>query len=303
VSKLSACTLGYYDDTFLKFFVGKKTRRSPLINRGYYARVAAMDMVIDRFMEQAGEEAQIVALGAGSDTTYFRRKENGRGVAKLYVEVDLERVIRKKLCLIKQTPKVLEVLGVEANQVDETSSGLFTPKYVLSYCDLREVDSLNELLGRIPGFSFETPTLFISECVLCYVKPCDSNPLLRWMSYKFDSCAFVSYEQILPDDAFGRTMLGHFERRGCPLLSIRTYPDVESQQKRLEELGFDFVQVFDMNDIYYKCIDRADVARAEKLEIFDEFEEWHLMQAHYCIVLSVKRGANKKLENLKLLNA
>jgi hypothetical protein len=30
--------LGYFDDGFLKDMVGKQSRRSPLINRGYYIR-------------------------------------------------------------------------------------------------------------------------------------------------------------------------------------------------------------------------------------------------------------------------
>ena len=34
----------------------------------------------------------------------------------------------------------------------------------------------------------------------------------------------------------------------------------------------------------------ADVRRIERLEIFDELEEWHLIQAHYCIAWGVGPG-------------
>jgi tRNA wybutosine-synthesizing protein 4 len=31
--------------------------------------------------------------------------------------------------------------------------------------------------------------------------------------------------------------------------------------------------------------------RAERIEIFDEMEEWHLIQQHYCIALGIKDAA------------
>lgn len=34
-------------------------------------------------------------------------------------------------------------------------------------------------------------------------------------------------------------------------------------------------------------VQRSDVARIERLELFDETEEWHLMSAHYCIAIAV----------------
>ena len=37
--------------------------------------------------------------------------------------------------------------------------------------------------------------------------------------------------------------------------------------------------------MYKNCIDQKDRARIERLEIFDEFEEWNLMQTHYCIAI------------------
>jgi hypothetical protein len=40
-----------------------------------------------------------------------------------------------------------------------------------------------------------------------------------------------------------------------------------------------------MNGAYaaLAAADATDVRRVERLEIFDEMEEWHLIQAHYCI--------------------
>jgi O-methyltransferase involved in polyketide biosynthesis len=63
------------DDDCLCAFVRKPSRRSPLINRGYYARVAAVQTLVSQFLDHVkGNKAQIVSLGAGFDTTYFRMK-------------------------------------------------------------------------------------------------------------------------------------------------------------------------------------------------------------------------------------
>ncbi|GBG24562.1 Leucine carboxyl methyltransferase 1 [Hondaea fermentalgiana] len=306
VSKLSACLLGYYEDDFMRIFVGKETRRSPLINRGYFARVAAMDMIIERFMEAtASGQRQIVVLGAGSDTTYFRLRKRGF-LPDLYVEMDLEGVVAKKLDVIRHYEHVQEALGVTAGDVDAALASppsarlLRSKNYVLTCADVRQPELFETVLSSLEGFDFSAPTLFISECVLCYVEPRDSEQFLRWALGKFPHAAFTSYEQILPDDAFGRTMLGHFESRGCPLLAIKSFPDIQAQTRRFETMGWPQVEVFDMNDVYYKCIPRSQVRHAERIEIFDEFEEWHMMQAHYCVILT-SRSQDNRLEGLRLL--
>ena len=35
-----------------------------------------------------------------------------------------------------------------------------------------------------------------------------------------------------------------------------------------------------------------DKARVERLELFDEFEEWHMIQDHYCIVVAVNEESD-----------
>lgn len=41
-----------------------------------------------------------------------------------------------------------------------------------------------------------------------------------------------------------------------------------------------------MTTIYSNKLDAAERGRIERLEIFDEFEEWILLQNHYCICLA-----------------
>lgn len=263
-----------------------------------------MDTVIERFLKATDKKGQIVVLGAGSDTTFLRLKQAGNA-PHMFVEVDLPGVVSKKLTVIKSDENVCQLLGVTKEQVQQAQSSvgemLLGSEYALARVDLRNLDLLESVLDHLERFDFDRPTLFISECVLCYVAPSHSGKLLKWMTEKFKSVAFTAYEQILPHDAFGKTMLGHFRTRGCPLLSIDTFPDLDAQRKRFSDLGWSKCQVLDMNDVYYKCIDKGRLKEAEKLEIFDEFEEWHMMQGHYCVALAVNDKSNAKiLSDVKL---
>ena len=70
VSKASAVRPGYYVDPYVLEVVKKPVRRSPLINRGYFARVAAVDLILRRFTaltRRLGDaRCQVVSLGAGA---------------------------------------------------------------------------------------------------------------------------------------------------------------------------------------------------------------------------------------------
>jgi tRNA wybutosine-synthesizing protein 4 len=92
VSKRSAVAHDYVRDRFLRHFVKKPSRRSPLINRGYYLRMAVMTDLVTRLAQTAlaaPERAvtstsatspsgpavppvQVLSLGAGYDTLALR---------------------------------------------------------------------------------------------------------------------------------------------------------------------------------------------------------------------------------------
>ncbi len=42
-----------------------------------------------------------------------------------------------------------------------------------------------------------------------------------------------------------------------------------------------------MVQIYNTYLDKQEVQRVQKLEFLDEFEEWHLIQGHYFVLLAV----------------
>jgi len=169
------------------------------------------------------------------------------------------------------------------------------------------------------------PTLFVSECVLIYMEAQFSTRLVEWAGSRLEDASFVLYEQILPDDAFGRVMMANIKARGCDLLSIHDFPSVEAQMKRFTDHQFEMAQCWDMNDVYYKFLDPAErttcvsrslivctlvappsthslcrVSRRERLEIFDELEEFHMLQAHYCVVVASRRADSPAARALTL---
>lgn len=76
-ARLSAVSKGYLTDPFLTSFV-RRARfvppRPPLINIGTHVRSEAIDNLVKGWLEAGGTSTkkQIVSLGAGSDTRYWR---------------------------------------------------------------------------------------------------------------------------------------------------------------------------------------------------------------------------------------
>ncbi|GLD69912.1 tRNA wybutosine-synthesizing protein 4 isoform X2 [Lates japonicus] len=102
VSKVSAAAQGYFHDIFLQHFVCKVVRRAPLINRGYYVRWRAVDHCIRRFFQVTENcpKRQILSLGAGFDSLYFRLHADEALVRAVVFEVDFPDVARRKTALI-----------------------------------------------------------------------------------------------------------------------------------------------------------------------------------------------------------
>ena len=44
-------------------------------------------------------------------------------------------------------------------------------------------------------------------------------------------------------------------------------------------------ECYNMSQVYSVKLDATERSRIEKLEIFDEYEEWDLLQSHYCLAL------------------
>lgn len=304
VSKLSAVTSGYYEDPYLHYFVRHPCRRSPLINRGHFTRVAAVRKVISQFLTSIPADvpvAQIVNLGAGLDTLYFWITEFWTQPTVRVFECDFLEVIVKKISVLTRRQPLWDRLGVDSTRrsaedvVADLQRGSVGIKITdtLSFIpvDIRQFQVLDAML-KSSGFSPNYPTLFISECVLIYLQACQSDAIIEWASQAVQApSAFVLYEQIHPHDAFGRTMVRNLGLRGCPLLGIQKYPTLKDQKQRFLERGWSKVSAADMNQVYDEFLDKFELVRIQNLELFDEVEEWRLIQAHYFTLVAVRHGS------------
>ena len=157
----------------------------------------------------------------------------------------------------------------------------------MSICDLRDLAALNGVLNDI-GLDKSLPTLFLSECVMIYMAPEESARLIEWAQKDFAASYFALYEQVEPHDQFGQAMLANLKARGCPLLSILEYPTIELQEKRFLDLGWQYVQAWNMERIYNDVVtkNKEERSRVNGLEMMDELEEETLFHRHYCICIA-----------------
>lgn len=303
VSKRCAAQLGYIDDPFAEWFDRSRTRCAPIINRGTFVRVAAIDAVCDQFAPtetaDEGEVAgrQILSLGAGLDTRAWRIRRAGRRLAR-YIEVDFAGVCARKRHLVRShharssqaeggLPPLTEVAEV-APQGDAdaaSASELAAPADALVSADLSDLDSLRAALAEA-HFDPSLPTLVLIECVLVYMAPEAGSALLSFLAGYLADAACLAYEMIRPDDAFGRQMRSNLESRGLRIPGIDGCADTQAHEARFAACGWTGCQAVDMLHWYERVLPHGERQRVERLEWLDELEEWRLLLSHYCFVLA-----------------
>ncbi|EXJ80613.1 hypothetical protein A1O3_06897 [Capronia epimyces CBS 606.96] len=301
-SRLSAVEAGYLEDPFARLLSadedGPVARRLPLMNRGTYLRTASIDRIVDTFLSSTGHGCrQIISLGAGSDTRYFRLKHKRQNLAIVYHEVDFEANTRRKIGRLRSPPfadKAKTLAGVDMHASDvrlsEDGSTLRSSEYNIHPQDLRRLPRDN---ADLTGVDKDLPTLIISECCLVYLPPEDADAVLRYFSQLFPSTtplAIVVYEPIRPHDSFGRTMVRNLMSRGIQLQTLEKYAGLAEQQERLKTYGFrgddgtgSGAEAVDINFIWQRWTPPEEKERVDGLEWMDELEEFVLLAKHYCI--------------------
>eukprot|EP01064_Diplonema_japonicum_P033290 TRINITY_DN6519_c1_g1_i1.p1 TRINITY_DN6519_c1_g1~~TRINITY_DN6519_c1_g1_i1.p1 ORF type:complete len:321 (+),score=65.58 TRINITY_DN6519_c1_g1_i1:43-1005(+) len=274
-SKLRAVHLGYYADPYIgkvaKMVPTGIAAESPLVRRGYWARVRFVEKCIAAFACKH-KEFQVVSVGCGYDSSFFRLRKHYEGRLRRWADVDLPQVIAKKK------------KHVEEDQV--VASLLEDSIYQMLAFDLRD-PGLPDALFKNCLIDADIPTLCISECVLVYLRPEDGDVLLRSFASRLRTVSIVTYEQINPTTPFGQRMLTNLAARGCPLLSYSAYPTLEAQVDRYLSAGFTSCSAKDMNDVW-ASLSAADKLRVSKIELLDEIEEWVLIHSHYSFICASK---------------
>ena len=361
-AKKATVNTGYYDDPFLEVFatptsstttptsictsnpantrgIIRRPRSSqraahprqvqPIIKRGTHARVCVMDRAISTFLNNNSQEptCQIIVLGAGMDTSYFRyctnnimgQQESSTTEVNWY-EIDHSIVIEEKAGIIKHSSTILSSISSQSQrpQLEPTKFGyqLSSDKNNSSLSlvghDLRA--SPEDLFTtKLNNLDSSLPTLVLIECVFMYLPSKSTKILLKTISSRLKNAYVVAYEPILgvPNpmrNPFGKMMEQNLRKHGvitqgedgdddesnCCILSERTLND---QLYKFVEFGqYDIAVGCDMSLAYETILTKEQRTRANSSEFLDELEEWLLIMRHYCFVVA-KVGFNDDDDN------
>lgn len=304
-SKIACMDRGYFHDNFLSRMKHKylnlsltpkdPPRRPPIINRGTFARVLLKQTIVERFLSHYTTPVQIISLGAGFDTFSYNLIDRCTTFPSFsYVEIDLPDVVLQKQSLAEEFLSVehgpFKQCSKDGHLFQGIAKGCDQTHYTLTSCDLRELDSLDNILQSL-NIKPDRPTLILAEIVLVYMEPEHSDALISHLgSFFTDEKCFINIEHVSPGDEFGKQMVMNIAARGSPLLGLRKYTTVESQRQRFLKNGWTSVDATTMLQAFRNRLTKQENNRLQRVEMLDEFEEFHMLMTHYCVVIAAVGG-------------
>uniref|UniRef100_A0AAR2L8A0 Leucine carboxyl methyltransferase 1 n=1 Tax=Pygocentrus nattereri TaxID=42514 RepID=A0AAR2L8A0_PYGNA len=283
------CTLHSRSDLLFGLIIPLYNTKVASLNSaiGYYARVQGVNHLLDAFLQKTQCDCQVVNLGAGLDTSFWRLKAENT-LPKKYFEVDFPMIVARKIHHIKAKSQLSKPL-IETHSSDSLlldGHSLDSDRYCIIGADLRDISSLEEKLRKFQ-INTELPTLFVSECVLVYMNPEQSYRLVHWAADTFHTAMFINYEQVNMADRFGQIMIENLQRRQCNLAGVDVCQSLDSQKERFLSTGWESVNALDMMTVY-SLLPQDDMSRIERLEFLDEKELLQQLLQHYSICWAVK---------------
>ena len=279
--KASIKSLKYIEDEFIDQFLPPtpvvKERKSPELHRGYYLRVRSVWERVVRFIEAADDGAviQIVNIGCGFDTLFFRLKSKFSKRRFRFIDIDLEDVVHQKIRLIRKSEKLCGLLsGLEFEDFQ-----LRSDEYASISKNIKDCDGF---IAALNGLDRSTPVLFIAECVFVYLPVDVSGNILKSISANFPKASFFLYDAVNLDDRFGELMKKQIGS-GLPLLGSDACKSMETQQQRFLNAGFASARVQTMMQVWNN-VQEAEKRRILSLEPFVEVEILQQLFEHYVFV-------------------
>lgn len=230
-------------------------------------------------------QKQIISLGAGTDTRFFRLLSTKPRPNLVYHELDFPVTVRKKARIIETTSSLRQLLGAQVWSQDgswscQPPSG---GEYFCHAVDLRDIGQQNTFFPPLQGLRSNLPTLLISECCLCYLDTAIGSTVLEWFAGQIATLATVIYEPIKPDDVFGKMMVSNLAQRGIRLPTLESFPSPLHQEARLRDAGLEHAKALTIKQIWETWISHEEKERVDSLEGLDEVEEWQLLADHYVV--------------------
>ncbi|CAD7929505.1 unnamed protein product [Amoebophrya sp. A120] len=287
-------------------------RRAPLIHRGYAIRYELVERTVRRFIDFYPDTAtQIIVLGAGFDTLYWRLhhrntdststeadittfpKNYDRTRIGAFVELDFPDLLTRKKEIMARNAHAFPPPEHDNARTSADHDPPSPPKagprpcaQLLLGCDLTDRQEVRRRLA--PFAAANRPTLVLAEVVLCYLPTDEADAVVRTVGKIFaESSAphtVLSYEQVLPHTNFGLVMDAHFRKRGSPLFAYHRYPTPVAQAERFLHQGLQFAGCRTLLEFLYDAENRDVLERWKTIEPFDEFEEWHAKLQHYVLI-------------------
>ncbi|KAF2853890.1 leucine carboxyl methyltransferase [Plenodomus tracheiphilus IPT5] len=294
-SRVSCVELGYLHDPYAKLFATQQTvRRLPLLNRGTYVRTSAIDLLVAKFLDtNPSSTKQIISLGAGTDTRFFRLLDLYPQTRLVYHEIDFASNTVSKIAAIQKHRLLYEKLEHMPNAADTYHS----TTYNIHALDLRSLAAASQDTPppNLPNLDPTLPTLLLSEMCLIYLQPRVVQSIIQSLLTHYlqptTPASLILYEPILPQDAFGRTMITNLQSRNIHLPTLTSYPELGDQRARLQGYGFKAgAKATDTSFIWRNWTSEDEKERVGSLEFLDELEELELLLRHYCVAWGWRNG-------------
>lgn len=194
--------------------------------------------------------------------------------------------------MINQSEELKAVLpGLEKTGKD---SGILchSPQYAAIGCDLRNLDFLKLVLQEhLNAGDSSVAILFVAEVSTAYMDVPGSQAVLEWAA-SYDDARFCLLEQHLPDGTdhpFAQTMLKHFNKLSTPLHAIGT---IHQMKQRFASAGWPaaWLDIQPLWDLWSdpKFLSPEQRHALDKVEPFDEWEEFALFGSHYFLMRATK---------------
>jgi tRNA wybutosine-synthesizing protein 4 len=199
VSKRSVEKLYYVGEPeFLRPFVDKFKRRAPLINRGYWLRMRAIENTVRDFLdEETGKSKIVVNLGCGYEPLPFRLlwKYSSKCRNVKFVDVDYPQLMRKKVEMLWRNNVFSSVLTARQSSQNEMSTSgvmLNDERYCAVGCDLGDSKALDQIFRE--ELQIDTHSiLFIGEVSIVYMEVQKADDLIAWASKFADGMCATLY--------------------------------------------------------------------------------------------------------------
>ncbi|KAK3678012.1 tRNA methyltransferase ppm2 [Recurvomyces mirabilis] len=298
VSKRSVEKLYYSGEPeYFRYFVSKFKRRSPLINRGYWLRMKAIEHCVTRFLAEGTAKRKVVInLGCGYDPLpwLFLGKHPELCQNTTFVDVDYPALMHNKLGIISKTEQLKMLLPKMTRTNNESGLLASSDPYVAIGCDLYNTSTMDQILHdhlRIKDSS--VAVLCVAEVSIAYMEREAAQHVLEWGATLSD-VRFCLLEQHLPDGEehpFAQTMLAHFQKLKTPLGGIGTIPEMKQRfaDAGWPEAGTDIRSLWELwsDPTFLNAEQRRGL---DKIEPFDEWEEFALFASHYFLAVAERKA-------------